>query len=72
MRRIIISVLAGTILGAITATAMLTGAQQPEWYRDTLQGQFQQRMDMQELQFEQDLQRQQPHQYREPWEKPPC
>lgn len=70
MRNFLLGCGCGLIVGVIGATYAISTAQTPEWYRDTLQGQYQQRMDIQGLQYEQDRQALKDS-YRDPW-KSPC
>ena len=56
MRQILLGAIAGTVFGVAVATGVLLYAQTPDWYTTTPQGRLQQRLDIQELQFEQDLQ----------------
>ena len=57
MKTIILSVLAGAIFGALVATAGQALSQQPSWYRDTIVGQWEQRRQIEDLQFQEELRR---------------
>ena len=67
----IIGALAGLVVGVVLSTGVATYSQQPEWYRDTLQGQYSQRMQIDDLQYQQDLNRLRDS-YATPYQRPPC
>jgi hypothetical protein len=70
MKTIVLSLLAGTMFGAITATALFTYAQSPDWYNNTSQGQWQRQRDILEPQMQQDLRDRPLPPYSTPWR--PC
>ena len=69
-RQFILGALAGLIAG-LTIAGGVVYSQQPSWYQDTLQGQYEQRFQLDHLQFEQDLQRLD-QRYSTPYGKSPC
>ena len=69
MKHLLLGAIAGTIFGLTLAGGIFATAQTPQWYRDTLQGQYEQRMQLDELQHQQDLQQQEQH-YQNLYKKP--
>ena len=69
-RQLILGALAGLIAG-LTIAGGVVWSQAPSWYQDTLQGQYEQRFQLDNLQFEQDLQRLD-QRYGTPYGKSPC
>ena len=71
MSKLLLGAIAGTMFGIAISAGVSVYSQQPEWYQNTLQGQWQRQRDILDLQFQQDLQRLE-QSYPHPYSKPPC
>jgi len=73
MRQMLLGAIAGTIFGLTLAGGVSVYSQQPSWYQDTLQGQWEQRRQIDELryqQFDHELRQLAPAPYINPYRSP--